>query len=100
MRYTDSQLEAIRLVEMEVCDYMGVNKRVIYERSLKEIVCNTRYMIWYILHYDYGFTVGLLSKTYYLTKRNIQIGISKVKNGIKYQPYYRNIYDTLKERIK
>lgn len=100
MRYTDSQLEAIRIVEMEVCDYMGVNNRVIYERSLKEIVCNAKYMIWYILHYDYGLSVGLLSKTYYLTRRNIQIGIAKVKAGIKYQPYYRNIYDTLKERLK
>lgn len=77
--------------------YFNVDERELYSEGRKSNCVMARHVLWYYLHCELGFSAGELSKEFLKDRRTIFLGISKIKNGIKRQRYYRDIYDSFVE---
>lgn len=77
--------------------YFNVDERELYSDGRKSNCVIARHVLWYYLHCELGFSAGELSKEFLKDRRTIFLGISKIKNGIKRQRYYRDIYDSFIE---
>lgn len=84
-------------IEKIICEYFNVEQHSLYGQRGQENVTNARFYLWYILHYDMNLSVNRIAKIYNKTPRNISYAIAKIKDGITYQPYYKNIYKELKK---
>lgn len=84
----------------EVCKYFNVSEQQIISRDCTENVSNARYFLWYILHYEMRLSAKKLSNIYFREPRNVFRGISKIKQGIKNQPYYKAIYEDLYRKVE
>lgn len=83
-------------VEGVIIDYFSIcDADVLKSRRRDENTNNARFYLWYILHYDFGFSFSNLSKLYCKTARNIVAIVSKTKYRIenisKYKSEYENI---------
>lgn len=61
----------------------------------KHIYADARSMVWYILHYDYSYSINELAREYKKTPRNIKYMVSKMKFQIKKDPKARADYELI-----
>lgn len=80
--------------------YFNVEERDLYSEGRKSNCVMARHVLWHYLHFELGFSAGDLSKEFLKDRRTIFLGISKIKNGIKRQRYYRDIYEKFVEEYK
>lgn len=73
--------------------YFDVEENEIYSHSRTGNCVNAKHIIWYHLHVEDGMSVGKLAQEFFKTRRTIFMGISKIRNGIKTQRYYRDLYN-------
>lgn len=83
-----------------ICEYFNISEQEIISRNISEKVANARYFLWYILHYEMRLSAKKLSNIYFREPRNVFRGISKIKQGIKNQPYYKAIYEDLYRKVE
>lgn len=95
MRYTEEQYNLSQKVSNVVCGFFGVKHKDLINKCKSEQLSNARFYIWYILHTKYGLSYTVISAMYFRTKRNVEIGIAKIKYGIKEQPFYRKIFEDI-----
>ena len=76
--------------------HFNVHLSLIYSHSTTDECSIARYMIWYYLHYELGASVAKIAKDFNRTKRAVFAGLSKIRNGIKKQKFYKDIYTTFK----
>lgn len=77
--------------------YFNVEERDLYSECKVSDCVMARHVLWHYLHCECEFSVGVLSKEFMKERRTIFKGISKIKNGIKRQRYYRDIYEKFVE---
>lgn len=77
--------------------YFNIEERDLYSEGRKSNCVMARHVLWYYLHYEFGISARELSKEFMKDRRTIFLGISKIKNGVKRQRYYRDIYDSFVE---
>lgn len=73
--------------------YFDLNVTDLYGKSRKEKCVIARNIIWHEMHYRYNISVSNIAKEFFKTKRNVFYGISKIKNAIKKQRFYRDLYN-------
>lgn len=96
----DEKYNLSKVVEKTVCDYFKIKPELILARDTSSVVSNARSIIWHILHYEYGFSIGDLRKLYFRTDRGIKFRVAYVKNSINSYRYYSDMYYTITENIK
>ena len=72
----------------------------LYSSTRKGDKVLARHLLWYVLHVDYGVSTGVLSREFFRTRRQIFNAINKVKNGIKKQRFYKELYDNFVLTLK
>lgn len=88
----NGDVDIIERVSTFAAMHFGIDSRNIYDTHRTHICSITRHTIWYVLHCDYGISIGRLANRFLRTRRNIFIGIAKMRNGIRTQRYYADIY--------
>lgn len=80
--------------------HFGLDERDLYSSTRKGDKVLARHLLWYVLHVDYGISTGVLSREFFRTRRQIFNAINKVKNGIKKQKFYKEIYGNFAATLK
>lgn len=93
----DNNLEKITNLCLK---HFGLKESDLYSSTRKEDKVLARHLLWYVLHVDYGISTGILSKEFFRTRRQIFNAINKVKNGIKKQRFYQELYNNFVETLK
>lgn len=91
---TQDERILIDKVEKKVCEYFGVPCQKIINRDMTAQVSLARGYIFYILHNDYGLSIGKITTIYLRKKRVVFWHISKIKELLK-QKMYKGIYDEI-----
>ena len=91
--------DIIEQLSIIVAKYFNLREPDLYSKTKKDKVVVAKQLLWYILHVDFNISVGILSKEFLRSKRNIFIAISKIRYGIKSQKFYQELYKNLKEEI-
>ena len=79
------------------CKYFNLTKEHVMGHSIKRDVSIARHIMWYVLHVEYKIPTSELARAFNRTRRNIFIGIDKIKSGCKRQKYYKEIVRKFKE---
>lgn len=87
-------------ITSQCAKHFGLDERDLYSSTRNEDVVIARHLLWYILHVHYNISTGLLSKEFFRSRRQIFNGICKIKNGIKRQKFYNELYKGFIEVIK
>lgn len=88
------------LIETTVCKYFSVEEKDVVSRNHKRDASLARGFIWYILHYNYNFSIKKLANGYYRNIRSITSLISKTKHAIKKQVSYKQMYNFIIEQTQ
>lgn len=83
-----------------VSKYFNLRVQELYSKNRRSKVVTAKQLLWYILHTDLNISVGILSKEFLRSRRNIFVAISKIRYGIKNQKYYQELYCSLKREIE
>lgn len=78
-----------------IANYFGFLSDDLVYRDTKNDVSKARNYAYYVLHYEYGFSLSQISKFFDRTKRNISYQISGVKYLIKNLKEYTQEYNLL-----
>lgn len=79
------------------CRYFNLSKEYIMSRSINRDVAIARHIMWYVLHVEHKVPTSELAIVFNRTRRNIFIGIDKIRSGCKRQKYYKDIVRKFKE---
>lgn len=80
--------------------YFNISMEDLYSNSKKGNHVLARFLLWYLLHYEFGVSSYVLAQEYKKSRRNIMIALSKFRNGITTQKYYRDIYENFKKEFE
>lgn len=86
-------------VEKAVCKYFNVTSTSIVDKDTSNNVSLARSFLFYILHYDCGFSFSKIEDNYYRRQRSVCYCTSKIKYQVKMQRLYKNIYNELLDMI-
>lgn len=89
---------------LEVCSfcelYFDLDFPLLSSRSKEGTYIVAKHIVWYFLHYEYNISTSSLAKHFNRSRRNIFLGISKIKNGIDKQRFYKDVYMKFCESYK
>lgn len=91
---TNEEKNVIDEIEKKVCKYFGVTQQDIVNYNRTAQASLARGYIFYILHKDYGLSIGKIENTYSRKKRVVFWHINKVKFLLK-QRMYKEIYHNI-----
>lgn len=91
---TNEEKEIINNIEEKVCKYFDVEPQDIVNYNRTAQASLARGYIFYILHKDYGLSIGKIENTYSRKKRVVFWHINKVKFLLK-QRMYKEIYNNI-----
>lgn len=80
------------------CEYFGIKESKLYSHNTSDDCSICRYIIWYYLHYECNLTTRKISDAFFRKKITVFKGISKFKNCLILQKYYRDMYNTFVEK--
>lgn len=80
--------------------HFGLKESDLYSYTRKGDKVLARHLLWYVLHVDYNISTGVLSKEFLRTRRQIFNAINKIKNGIRKQRFYKELYDNFALTLK
>lgn len=92
--------DIIERISFVTSKYFNLKVQDLYSKNKKSKVVIAKQLLWYILHTDLNISVGVLSKEFLRSRRNIFVAISKIRYGIKNQKYYQELYRSLKEETE
>lgn len=82
-----------------ICVYYHINKDKVIEKTNKQEISIIRNYIYYILHYDYNFSIGQIAKKFNRCRREINYRVSEVKYRIEYFTKNKNEYNEILKEI-
>lgn len=88
------------LIIDRICTYFNVDKENVIAKTNKQDVSMVRNYIYYILHYDYRFSIGQISKRFKRCKREINYRVSEMKYRIAYFNIYKEEYNDITKSIE
>ena len=91
---TQSEKDLIDTIEKKVCDYFSIPCQNIVNRDMTAQVSLARGYIFYILHVNYGLSIGKITNVYLRKKRVVFWHINKIKHLLK-QRMYKEIYNNI-----
>lgn len=91
MIYLCKQKNMFKKVEDLAKRCFNVTSKSIRDRDSHKDVSDARSMIWYILHYEYGYSISKIAKEYKRTTRNIQYMIARTKLRVHRERYMRSM---------
>ena len=87
----------VQKIEEKVCNYFGIDKRLVVGKNHIINASLARGYLWYILHYDCGMSVNAIAKHYKRNSRSVHKLIAKVKYLVTTQRLYKEHYNALCE---
>lgn len=89
-------------IEQIVSSFFGVDIECLYTKSRYKCREETDalHFLFYILHYDFSLSSPYIARKYGKGLRHVKRCISKIKEGIQMQRYYRETYDGIMDKIK
>lgn len=89
-------------IEGAVCRCFGIEMSELRtSKRLDRQFTDCLHFIWFYRHFADGVTFGRLSSEYGRSARNIKYAVSKIANGMRTQPYYKEVHlEILKEIIR
>lgn len=75
------------------CGYFGIKEGKIYSHNTSDDCSICRYILWYYLHYEKKITTKEIANEFFRTKITVFKGIARIKNIMKVQKCYRDMYD-------
>lgn len=95
-------LSYMDLIIDKICTYFNIDKEKVIAKSNKQDVSIVRNYIYYILHYEYNFSIGNIAKKFGRCRREINYRVSEIKYRIEYFPFnkqeYQEIIDNLNKK--
>lgn len=82
----------IELIVKFSCEYFGIKEGKIYSHNTSDDCSICRYILWYYLHYEKNMTTKEIANEFFRTKVTVFKGIARIKNCMKMQRYYRDLY--------
>lgn len=87
-------------IEEAVCRRFGIPTEDIRTvRNLDRRFTDCLHFIWFYRHFAEGVTFRVLSWEYGRSVRNIKYAVSKIVNGMRTQPYYKEVHLEILEEI-
>ena len=74
--------------------HFKISESKIYSHLTHDEYSIVRYIIWFYLHYRENLPISIIAKSFYRSKRTIFYGISKIRDNIKNQRIYKDMYST------
>lgn len=97
--FTYTERKIVDDLERCVCNVLNVEPEQVKNKNIKTNVTLARGFIFYILHKKYGFSVGLISKLYKRSIRNVYWHNDKIEHFLK-QNSYKEIYYSIINVLK
>lgn len=91
---SNEERKLIDETEEKVCRYFNVPCQSIINFDMTAQVSLARGYIFYILHVEYGLSIGKLTTVYLRKKRAVFWNINKIRHLLK-QRMYKEIYDNI-----
>lgn len=83
-----------------ICEYFKIDEEKVIEKSNKQDVCIIRNYIYYILHYDYKFSISQIARRFNRCRREINYRVSDAKYRISYFKSMNEEYNNILGYIK
>lgn len=83
----------------QVCDYFNISKERVIEKTNKQDISMIRNYIYYILHYEYKFSIGQIARRFGRCRREINYRVSELKYRIEYFPFNKQEYQDIINHI-
>jgi len=83
----------------KICAYFKIDKESVIAKSNKQDVSIVRNYIYYILHYEYNFSIGNIAKRFRRCRREIHYRVSEVKYRIEYFPSNKQEYQAIIDNL-
>lgn len=99
MHITDREKDIFSKIEKEICLYFKIGIGDIVSRNTKNYVVIARNMLYYILHDDLKISIGKIAKRYSRTERGVKAQLSSLRFQIKNNCGYRDMHNSLMERM-
>lgn len=91
--------EIIDKMSVLCAKYFKIEERDLYSKKYGRTECLAKHMLWYLLHTEYGVPTSELSRSFFRTRRHVFFGINKIKEGMKNQKFYIDIYNNFVKYI-
>ncbi len=82
------------------CEYFGIKESKVYSHNTSDDCSICRYILWYYLHYEKKMTTKEIANEFFRTKITVFKGIARIKNCMKMQRYYRDLYQRFVKEYK
>lgn len=79
-------------IENIVCEHFNVPVEKLRSSDKTRKVCDARHYVWYFLFEAMGYKCATIAEWYGVTKRNVFHSNSCMKDGIRYQRFFRDNY--------
>lgn len=83
------------LIIDDICTYFKIEKESVIAKTNKQDIAIVRNYIYYILHYNYNFSVGQIAKRFDRCRREIHYRVSELKYRIEYFPFNKQEYQDI-----
>jgi chromosomal replication initiation ATPase DnaA len=87
----------VQKIEEKICNYFGIDKRLVVGKNNIINASLARGYLWYILHYNCGMSVNAIAKHYQRNPRSVHKLIAKVKYLVTTQKLYKEHYEKIKQ---
>lgn len=79
----------------KVCDYFNIEPSKIIEKTNKQDISTIRNYTYYVLHYEYQFSIGQIAKRFGRCRREINYRVSELKYRIEYFSFNKIEYQQI-----
>lgn len=86
----------VNKVEEKICKYFGVDSERLLEKNKYRQECLARCYLWYILHYEYNWSINDIAKCYERNARTVKRRIARTKYVVTTQKLYKEHYEKIK----
>lgn len=98
-------MQEVKEIDYEslVCDIYGIDRCCLANNGHKRrcgAITECLHIIVYMLHYRAGKSAREIALRYSMSSRNAKYIASKIRHGVAYQPYYRNIIERIDSALE
>lgn len=83
-----------------ICLHFNIDKEIIINKTNKQDISIVRNYVYYILHYDFKYSIGQIAKKFNRCKREISYRVSETKYRVEYFTQNKKEYKEVIEALK
>ena len=87
------------LIIDKICSFFNIKKDSIIAKSNKQDVSTIRNYTYYILHYEYNYSVGQIAKRFSRCRREINYRVSETKYRVEHFAVNKKEYQSIIDAI-